>query len=119
MASSTFAKRGGTIAARARRALKVGVHVLGHVATTVIGLVLVVVGLGLTMTVVFVTAGILSLAIGVALIVGGIFAPAGRPVGTSSEKPLGFEEEAAEARRPLHSNRDDQGEHGRPPLSNG
>jgi hypothetical protein len=74
MDSSTSAEMTGTIAARARQVLKAAVHVLGHVATTVIGVVLVVVGLGLTMTVVFVAAGILSLTIGVLLIVGGLFA---------------------------------------------
>jgi hypothetical protein len=74
MDSSTFVERTGAIAARARQLLKAGMHVLGHVATTVVGLVLVVVGLGLTMTVVFVTLGILLLATGVSLIVGGIFA---------------------------------------------
>jgi hypothetical protein len=74
MDSSTFGQSTGTITARARQLLKVGLHVLGHVASIVVGLVLVVVGFGLTMTVVFVTPGILSLAIGVALVVGGIFA---------------------------------------------
>jgi hypothetical protein len=74
MDSSTFGERTRTIGARTRQLLKVGLHVLGHVATTVVGLVLVVVGCGLTMTVVFVTLGILFLAIGVSLIVGGIFA---------------------------------------------
>jgi hypothetical protein len=74
MDSSTFAKGTGIIATKARQLLKVGMHLLGHIATTVVGLALLVVGFGLTMTVVFVTAGILLLAIGVALIVGGIFA---------------------------------------------
>jgi hypothetical protein len=63
-----------TIADTARLALKTGMHILGHVATTIVGLVLVILGLGMTMAVVFVPAGILSLAIGVSLIVGGVFA---------------------------------------------
>ncbi|MGZ7031948.1 MAG: hypothetical protein ACXVIJ_08245 [Thermoanaerobaculia bacterium] len=58
----------------ARQALKTGMHVLAHVATTIVGVVLLVVGLGLTMSVVFVGAGVLSLSIGVALVVGAIFA---------------------------------------------
>lgn len=74
MDSSTFAEGTRAIAARARHVLKVGMHVLGHVTTTLLGFVLFVVGCGLTMTVVFVPAGILLLAIGAALIVGGIFA---------------------------------------------
>ena len=74
MDSSTFGQRTGTTTARARQLRKVGLHVLGHVVTIVVGLVMVVVGFGLTMTVVFVTPGILFLAIGVALVVGGIFA---------------------------------------------
>ena len=41
---------------------------------TGVGRVCLVVGLGLTMSVVFVGAGVLSLSIGVALIVGAIFA---------------------------------------------
>jgi hypothetical protein len=63
-----------TIADTARRVLKIGMHILGHIATTVIGVVLVILGLGLTMAVVFVPAGILSLVTGVSLVVGGIFA---------------------------------------------
>ncbi|MGZ7081067.1 MAG: hypothetical protein ACXVJT_16755 [Thermoanaerobaculia bacterium] len=74
MASSTFAEVTGTIAAMARQALKTGMHVLAHVATTIVGVVLLIVGLGLTMSVVFVGAGVLSLSIGVALIVGALFA---------------------------------------------
>ena len=74
MESSTFAEITGTIAAMARQVLKTGMHVLAHVATTIVGVELLVVGLGLTMSVVFVAAGILSLSMGVALIVGAIFA---------------------------------------------
>lgn len=74
MESSTFAEISGTIAAMARQVLKTGMHVLAHVTTTIAGIVLFVVGLGLTMSVVFVGAGVLSLSIGVALIVGAIFA---------------------------------------------
>ena len=74
MESSTFAEITGTIAAMARQVLKTGMHVLAHVAATIVGIVLLVVGLGLTMSVVFVGAGVLSLSIGVALIVGAIFA---------------------------------------------
>jgi len=74
MESSTFAGITGTIAAMARQGLKTGMHVLAHVATAIAGVVLLVVGLGLTMSVVFVGAGVLSLSIGVALIVGAIFA---------------------------------------------
>jgi ABC-type multidrug transport system fused ATPase/permease subunit len=72
--SPTFAEITGTIAAMARQLLKTGMHVLAHVATAIVGVVLLVVGLGLTMSVVFVGAGVLSLSIGVALIVGAIFA---------------------------------------------
>jgi hypothetical protein len=72
--SSPFAEITGTIAAMARQVLKTGMHVLAHVATAIVGVVLFVVGLGLTMSVVFVGAGVLSLSIGVALIVGAIFA---------------------------------------------
>jgi uncharacterized membrane protein HdeD (DUF308 family) len=63
-----------TIDERARQLMKAGMHVLAHAATTVVGFVLVVVGLGMTISVVFVTSGILALVIGVSLIVGGIFA---------------------------------------------
>jgi hypothetical protein len=58
----------------ARKILRAMVHVLGHVATTVVGVVSVIVGLGLTMTAVFVIAGIVTMVVGVSLIVGGVFA---------------------------------------------
>ena len=74
MESSQLTEGSGPIAARVRRIGKTAIHVLGHVATTVVGLVLFILGLGLTMSVVFVAAGILSLALGLSLIVGAIFA---------------------------------------------
>src|SRR5258708_5815077 len=74
METTHFTDGTGTIAARARRVWKAAMHVLGHVATTVVGGVLFILGLGLTMSVVFVAAGILSLALGVSLIVGAVFA---------------------------------------------
>jgi hypothetical protein len=56
MASSTFAEITGTIAVMARQVLKTGMHVLAHVTTALVGVVLLVVRLGLTMSVVFVGA---------------------------------------------------------------
>jgi hypothetical protein len=56
--------------------VRTAAHLLGHVATTIVGIALVVVGLGMTVTIVFATGGIIFMAVGVSLIVGGIFAHA-------------------------------------------
>jgi hypothetical protein len=47
-----------------RQWLKQTVHVLGHAATAVIGVILAIVGMGLTFSVVFVVAGVVLLGIG-------------------------------------------------------
>jgi hypothetical protein len=56
--------------------VKTAAHLLGHVATTIVGIALVVIGLGMTVTIVFATGGIIFMAVGVSLIVGGMFAHA-------------------------------------------
>lgn len=50
------------------------VHVLEHAATVTVGVVLVVLGLGLTFSVVFLLPGIIVLLVGICAVVGGIFA---------------------------------------------
>jgi uncharacterized membrane protein HdeD (DUF308 family) len=59
---------------RLRRALRRSVHILGHAATIALGVVLLILGIGLTMTVVFATFGIVTAVVGVSLVVGGLFA---------------------------------------------
>jgi hypothetical protein len=48
-------------------------HLAEHALAVTLGLVLVIVGLGLTFTVVFALPGIIVLALGVAIVVGGVF----------------------------------------------
>lgn len=50
------------------------VHVLEHAATVAAGGLLVVLGLGLTFSVIFFLPGIIILLVGICLVVGGIFA---------------------------------------------
>jgi uncharacterized membrane protein HdeD (DUF308 family) len=50
------------------------VHVLGHMAMTLIGVVFFIVGLALTVTAVFTVPGVVLLCVGVALTVTGIWA---------------------------------------------
>ena len=57
-------------------ALKTGLHALGHVAIILTGCALFVAGLGMTFTIVFVIPGIVMMAIGGLMIVGGAFAHA-------------------------------------------
>jgi hypothetical protein len=59
-----------------RNGLKVVVHVLAHAATILIGMILFILGLGMTMTIVFATAGIVVMVVGGLLVVGGLFAHA-------------------------------------------
>ena len=49
-------------------------HFLGHVAAVVLGFVLIIVGLAMGVTMVLLPAGIVIGLIGVALVVGGVFA---------------------------------------------
>ena len=49
-------------------------HFLGHVAAVVLGFVLMIVGLAMGVTMVLLPAGIVIGLIGVALVVGGVFA---------------------------------------------
>jgi len=49
-------------------------HFLGHVAAVVLGFVLVIVGLAMGVTMVLLPAGIVIGLVGVALVVGGVFA---------------------------------------------
>jgi hypothetical protein len=51
-------------------------HVLQHAGIVIAGIVLIVVGLAMTFSIVFLLPGIFVLAIGVAIFVGGIFAHA-------------------------------------------
>lgn len=50
------------------------VHVLQHTAVVIGGIVLIVLGLAMTFSLIFVVPGIFVLAIGVAVVVGAIFA---------------------------------------------
>jgi hypothetical protein len=60
-------------------------HLLEHTATVMVGFVLVVLGLGLTFSIVFLIPGIIVLFLGICLVVGGIFAhPARRRRGEAS-----------------------------------
>jgi hypothetical protein len=49
-------------------------HLLEHAATVFVGFALVILGLGLTFSIVFALPGIIVLAIGVAIVAGGLFA---------------------------------------------
>lgn len=51
--------------------------ILGHIATVIVGFVLMVVGLGLGVTMVLLPVGIVVGLIGVAMVVGGLFARIG------------------------------------------
>ena len=57
-----------------RKLLGATVHVLQHAAFVIAGIVLIVVGLAMTFSVVFMLPGMFVLAIGVAIVVGAIFA---------------------------------------------
>ena len=52
------------------------VHLAEHALAVTFGLVLVIVGLGLTFSIVFVVPGIIVLSLGVATVAGGVFAHA-------------------------------------------
>jgi hypothetical protein len=51
-------------------------HLLEHALAMILGVALVVLGLALTFSIVFVVPGIIVLALGVAVVVGGLFAHA-------------------------------------------
>ncbi len=57
-----------------RRLLTMAGHFLGHVTAVVLGFVLIIVGLAMGVTMVLLPAGIVIGLIGVALVVGGVFA---------------------------------------------
>jgi membrane-bound ClpP family serine protease len=59
---------------RTRHLRTAAVHVFEHTATVSVGLFLVILGFGLTFTVVFLLPGIIFLLVGVCMVVGGIFA---------------------------------------------
>ena len=59
-----------------RNGVRAVIHVLAHTVTTVVGIVLFILGLGMTMTIVFATAGIFVMVVGGLLVVGGLFAHA-------------------------------------------
>jgi hypothetical protein len=50
------------------------VHIFQHAAVVIVGLVLIVLGLALTFSIVFSLPGMIVLALGVAIVAGGIFA---------------------------------------------
>jgi hypothetical protein len=51
-------------------------HLLEHALTVTLGVALVIVGLALTFSIVFVVPGIIVLVVGVSIVVGGLFAHA-------------------------------------------
>jgi hypothetical protein len=57
-----------------RHLLTMGGHFLGHVAAVVLGFVLIIVGLAMGVTMVLLPAGVVIGLLGVALVVGGVFA---------------------------------------------
>jgi hypothetical protein len=57
-----------------RHVLTMTGHLLGHVAAVVLGFVLIIVGLAMGVTMVLLPAGIVIGLLGVALVVGGVFA---------------------------------------------
>jgi hypothetical protein len=57
-----------------RHVLTMTGHFLGHVAAVVLGFVLIIVGLAMGVTMVLLPAGIVIGLLGVALVVGGVFA---------------------------------------------
>ena len=57
-----------------RHLLTMAGHFLGHVAAVVLGFVLIIVGLAMGVTMVLLPAGIVIGLVGVALVVGGVFA---------------------------------------------
>ena len=57
-----------------RHRLTMALHFLGHVTAVVLGFVLIIVGLAMGVTLVLLPAGIVIGLIGVALVVGGVFA---------------------------------------------
>ena len=57
-----------------RHVLAMAGHFLGHVAAVVLGFVLIIVGLAMGVTMVLLPAGIVIGLVGVALVVGGVFA---------------------------------------------
>lgn len=59
-----------------RRLWGVTVHVLQHAAVAIAGIVLIVVGLAMTFSIVFMLPGMFVLALGVCIVVGAIFAHA-------------------------------------------
>ena len=59
-----------------RRLLASALHLVEHALAVTLGLALVIVGLALTFSVVFVVPGIIVLSLGVATVVGGVFAHA-------------------------------------------
>jgi len=64
------------VGAGVRCVAKVATHFLEHVVVIVLGVALIVVGLGLSVTIVFIPAGLAAMLLGVALVVGGLFAHA-------------------------------------------
>ena len=61
---------------RIRRLWACTLHLLEHALAVILGFALVILGLALTFSIVFVVPGIIVLALGVAIVVGGVFAHA-------------------------------------------
>lgn len=61
---------------RIRRLWAGTLHLLEHALAVTLGLALVILGLALTFSIVFVVPGIIVLALGVSIVVGGLFAHA-------------------------------------------
>ena len=59
-----------------RRLWAVTLHVLQHTAIVILGFVLIILGLAMTFSIVFMVPGMFVLAIGAAIVVGGIWAHA-------------------------------------------
>jgi hypothetical protein len=57
-----------------RHVLTMAGHFLGHVAAVILGFVLIIVGLAMGVTMVLLPAGVVIGLLGVALVVGGVFA---------------------------------------------
>lgn len=58
----------------ARKLWGTGVHLLQHTAVVIAGIILIVLGMAMTFSLVFVVPGLFVLAIGVAVLIGAIFA---------------------------------------------
>ena len=81
-----------------RRLWAATVHVFQHAALVIVGFVLIVVGLAMTFSIVFMVPGLFVLAIGAALFIGGIWSHATR----SRTKGVQKAEAVARSRRRLN-----------------